>query len=405
MRVLITRVIPIATKRGGILVPEAGFVETLEFLTDILVRANGSEQRMSLRKSPRQTFSFRYNVDDDLVRAELDMLLAGNHDRIFAVPYWPGEVALTSAAAADDTTLSVGTTTYKDFRDTGSLLIFEDGGSYEVIGIDTLSANSITLAAPLGNAYTTQARVVPVRSGFLSESVSGLRYPVNLGEVSLAFETTDNEVDLADTSAFSSYNSKVLLDDYNSVRGTTRSGFAKRMFIIDSESGVATRRSRWSLSRQQEEKAFFAQGAQSIDNVRRLLYALRGQAVSFYLPTFRDELEVVDDLDNGTTDMTIAWCGFTESVGAQSPWNHVRITLNDGTTIEREITATEEPDETQTTEVLTVGTAWSSTVAKEDIARVEFLRLMRFDSDSITIDHERNGNAARIYAPVRGVLE
>lgn len=403
--VLITRVIPIATKRGGVLIPEAGITETLEFLTDIIVKGDGTAQAVSLRENPRQTFDMSFKLDEGFARAELDLMLAANQHRVFAVPYWPGEVALTADVAAAATTLSVGTTTYKDFRDTSSVLIFEEGSeTYDVIGIDSVSANSITLSAPLANSYSAGARVLPIIPATLSSNLSGSRYPVNLGELELRFESYGPGVDLASTAAFSSYNSKVLLDDYNSVRGRTPWGFVRRIFVLDSGSGRRAHRSSWLLSSPSEEKAIIAQGAQAIHEARQLMHALRGRQVTFYLPTFRDDLEVVDDMVNGGSELTITWCGYTETANALAPWNHIRITLTDGTTYEREITASAEPDATQTSEILTLGSTWPTDITVEEVQRVEFLKPMRFATDTITIEHDVNNRSARISAPVEGAL-
>jgi hypothetical protein len=397
-----TRIVPFATSQG-VLVPEDEIDESMIFLTDVLDKA-GKEQRIRLRKNPRAILSHRYLIDDDRRRSEIDRKLAAAQTAQWGCPLWEHEVRLAVAASAGSSTITVNSTEFRDYRVDGLVLIFVPDGDYEIRTINSLTSTTLTLASGLSASYPVGARVVPVVPARLRPNLEGARYPVNLGELNIDFEVLDNDVDIAETSAFSSFNGKVLLDDFNAQRTTTRDGLATTFYEVDSQTGVRYITPFEPRSRNTRSKSFFAIGPEARWNVRRLLHALGGRHISFYLPTFREDLVLSDALVSGSDKMTVFWSGYLQDVNVQEPNAALRVELNDGTTYDRTITsASEAPD--QSTETLTLGDTWPSDVAIEDVARIMFLQKVRFDSDTIQIQHQRGGRAARFTAGVRGVLE
>jgi hypothetical protein len=138
-------------------------------------------------------------------------------------------------------------------------------------------------------------------------------------------------------------------------------------------------------------KGFSGDGRAQIWNVRRLIHALRGSQVSFYLPTFFQDIEVETDLASGSFNMDIVHAGYTDYVNAQEPNASVWIELTNSTIITREIQSATEVD--SDTERLVVGTAWGSTITPAEISRVSFLRLVRIADDQVQFTHKDIGDA------------
>lgn len=405
VRVLLTftRVIPFATRRG-LLIPEDDFFETMEWRTSIITAADRTEQRAKLRKNPRHTFEHVYLIDEGLGRAELDMLLANLQHRLFAVGVWEQEVRLVAAIAEGDTALEVSSTSTSDFRVGGFLAVFVEGGDYDVRGIAGVAGTTITLSNGVEHAYLEGARVVPMRSGYLPAELQGRRWPVNLTELSVAFEVVDNDVDLADTTGQSTYAGKLLLDGFNAQEEAIPDGIVRRMTEFDGLAGLRYRESDDRYSLPTTVKSFFAQGATERWRVRRLLHAIAGRLTSFYLPTFREDLELVEALVSGETSLVIAYAGYTDHGLGAMPKRHVRVELANGTTYDREIIdAAVGPD--GETEILTVGAAWPANVAVDAVERLMFVTKVRFATDSVRVHHRRGGTAAKFSAPVQAVLE
>lgn len=81
---------------------------------------------------------------------------------------------------------------------------------------------------------------------------------------------------------------------------------------------------------------------------------------------------------------------------------HIRLTFTDGSVLLREILSSVIVD--ADTERLTVDSAWPSTKLPSEISRVEFVELVRLDSDQIQITHERP-DSARSAIPVVSLID
>ena len=85
-----------------------------------------------------------------------------------------------------------------------------------------------------------------------------------------------------------------------------------------------------------------------------------------------------------------------------APHDHIRITKTDGTTLDRAITNVAEIDADE--ERISVDGNWPSNIAVADIERIEYLELVRLDSDRIRVAHHEVAGDATIDLPVRSVL-
>jgi len=409
VKLIFSRLVPLATTRSGLLIPEAHHSEKLAFLTDILEKSTGKEQRIALRKNPRQNFGHTYKVPGEFSGSEVDILIADSQHLSWAVGVWAEEVRVTSQVSAGATVIDVVETAYEDFRVGSAAAIYVEDEYYDMRGIEAITATTITFTTGVDNAYPVGAYVVPIRASRITQAISGARYSRNLSELSISFETKDNDIDIASTAAFNTYNGKVLLDDYNFLRGTSPSGFARRFVVIDNEVGVLQTESPWLMSKLTMQKVFMTKTNRARWEVRQLLHALRGMQISFYLPSFRDDLEVTQSIAKGSDRLRIIYVGYTNHALGNPRWDVIRMTLADGTQYIRQITGSFKITG-DAEEELTVDAEWEDAytgvdIDVDDIERVEFVNLVRFDSDEITFTYERGSRATRIAAPVKLVLE
>lgn len=382
--------------------PERGIVERLEWKTDILRSADGTEQRVSWRKNPRQLIEMKVLSPEGSERRKMMSLLKGWHTRVFGVPIWWESRTLQADASAGATTVSVDTA-YADYRVDGLVIVWSDSDTFDAIQISAVNANSLELASPINNSYTGgQALVMPLRTAHLGTEIPVKRFLNALEEVPLSWRVLDNDVgdSFGDTTPFSTHNSKVMLDDFNVAdSGGIPDGLTVRVFDLDNEIGSVSRYSDWLADTVVTQKGFYGGTRQAIWEARRLGHALRGSQTSFYLPTFYYDLIVKEDLTSASTLMDIEHIGYTDYVFGAEPFVSIWIELNDGTILTREVTDAEVVD--SDTERLTVGTAWASDVSKDDIARVSLLRRVRIADDAMEFVHDLPGSA-EIKMNVRG---
>lgn len=399
--------IPIDLERVVLLAvpPEVPYSEFLEWVTNVLSHSDGTEQRPSPRRYPRQFFEWDFVVEDGVQRSRLHNMLFDWQSRTFGVPIWHELTRTTQDYSAGVTSINVASTAFADYRVGGLALIYSSETVFDVLTVNTIGPTSITFDSPTLQDHDRGALVCPLRVGVVvGESVTGSRWPSAAASVQMQIEVTDNVVDLADDSAFPTYNSKVLVDEFNALPGGTMSeSFEQPVVRIDGEVGLIEQTSLWPNNKRVSEKTFIAQGKQRLWEVRGLLHHLRGRQVSWYLPDFSDDMVVTQDIASGSATLVIANVGYTRFVHVRQPRDVVRITFADGSVLMRAIIDASEVSVDE--ESLTLDANFPANQLAEDVVRVEFVEKVRFDSDRIRIDYRPGDHTARVSAPVRSVLE
>ncbi len=379
--------------------------EVLTFKSEVLGHVDGSEQVLALLKDPRQTWNYRYQLETTERQRMLAQIFDWQ-DNLFAVPVWTEQVRLTANASVAAVSVSVASTTDLDIRLGGMAVVWESSTKFDVVVISSITSTTVGFTTtPLTNSYTTSAfaRLIPLRLAFMADSVGSERYPVNLDAYDIRFEVYDNHTGALtpSTSGFSTYNGKVLLDACNVMDRTKRQQFVRKVTIIDAETGQITQKSTWDKGKRVHEKGFTAHNRAAILALRRLLFSLRGQQVSFYIPTFIDDLTVAANLTLGASTIDITNIGYTRFIKSRAPKNVFKITFTDGTSLVRVVSSSIEVS--TTVERLTLDTTWPANRTVAQISSVQFYELVRFATDQFEIQYPRLG-LAQLFAPVKSLI-
>lgn len=382
---------------------EAEFDERWTFPTDDGLEAvDGTSQLVALSANPVQLFVFLFRLDGT-DRQRMQALLFGAQSQLLALPLWHEEVRTTAPAAATAVVVAVTSTTGADFRVGGLAVLFDSAGKFDVLVVSSVATNSIGFATtPLINTYAAAGvTVAPVRLGAIVNDVSAARYLVRLEDFRVVFEVSDNDTGMFAPSVvgWSSYDSRVLLDDCNVV--TTRTvpqKFTKRVTILDAGTGRIESFDNWRTNRREHVKGFTARGRAGYRQLKQLLLALRGPQVSFYLPTFAEDLTASQPLFTGTSALDIVHQGYTKFVQSRGTKALFRITFTDGTSLVRTVTSAAELSATE--ERLTIDPVWPADRPLAEIVRIEFLERSRFATKSFTFGHDGTGRVT-LAAPVK----
>jgi hypothetical protein len=383
--------------------PEAPLRERLLFLTDVLEAKDGTEQRVSLRLAPRQEFDLKLLREDGPERQKIDFLMFDWQSRVFGLPIWTEPAYVTSPITAGQTSVNVDDTTLADFRADGLAIVYESEDKFDALEVQSVGPTTVNFKTPIQNNYATGVRVMPLRTAITSQPAREKKYAVNLAEFNITMRVLDNTVDLSSTSGWPTYNSKVLLSDPNAIETTLDGDINRQITVFDSSAGRFSQNSTWNRARHGSAKTFITRTRSALWSVRRLLHALRGSQVSFYLPTFTKDITLSTTYLSGASALTIVNVGYTRYAKQRTPKVDIRIILNDGTIFNRTITNSAEID--PLTEQLTLSSTISQNIAPSDIARIEFLEKVRIDNEEITIEHRSSNGEAKIGFPVRVVLE
>ena len=222
----------------------------------------------------------------------------------------------------------------------------------------------------------------------------------------LKFQVLDNDVGstFASTAAFNSLNGKVFLDGPNAMNRRMAESILQRQIISESLGGSFSALSPWATGKRTYVKGFVSSSRSELYDIRRLIHAIRGRQISFYLPTFTNDITVNVKLTNGSESMSINNVGFTRYAQQRGPSRGIlRVVETDGTVHVRDIISSVEVDSQD--ETLGVDGAWPNDIEIVEIKRIEYVELVRFNTDRIKIEHANSKGDARIMIPVRTVFE
>lgn len=386
---------------------ESPVVEVLQFLTTVLEKVDGTEQRISPRVNYRELLQVSYLLDA-LERQRLHNLITGGKVDVLAVPMFHEEVFLSAAVSSGTLTYPVTGADDVDFRVNGLAVALQDETTFDVFEIDAATDTLITAKAVSTNGYAAGTSIIPLRLVRIVGAVDGElhRGDSDLERFDVKYLTEDNATGAltGSTAAFSTYKTRVLLDDCNLMPSSTASQeHAQRVHRIDNETGIVTQSSTWSRSRRVSPKGFHLPTRSSVKDVKRLLVALRGKQKALWIPTFKRDLTIKAGLVAASADIDITHVGYTDYARSENPKKVVKITFNDGTgAIVREVDSSIEVD--ATTERLTLDATLGVTKAVSTIDKVQFYEPIRMDTDVFRIERRGDGQG-RLRVPVKAVFD
>lgn len=380
--------------------PEAPMREHLVFDTKILTAVDGSEQRIANRKIPRSIFEM--TIKDE--RKMMELLLMDRQSKICATPAWHEPAFVSTAVTALDTTVNVNTTDYANFYVGGYAIVFQDQYVYDALEIASMTSTSLTFTSGVTNAYTENTEVMPLMVAYFNHQVATAK---NLNKeqtfnLRLTVDAVDNSI--ASAAAFPTYDSKVFLSGPNLVTGNQLSEVMERkVLVLDNITGLLEEFSQWDRSKRRSNKGFKTNDRQELWELRQLLHFLKGQQVSFYIPTFSEDLIPNTKLNNASSTFTMDNIGYTVNARDRAPKDYFRLLLTNGTEITR--TVTNSAEVSIAVEQLTVDSPWPYDIEVADIARIDFLEKVRLNIDDIVITHYNALGQSKTFMPTKEVFD
>lgn len=385
--------------------PVVPLIETLEFITDVQEHIDGSEKRISIRTYPRQSYQYKIEVDSE-ERQFVDNLLYDWQSRVFGLPVWTEPSFLTLNGVLGEFSIAVDNTTLGDYRVGGLVIILTDRNTFDALEVASITPTSIVFTSPLNYDYPINTQVFPLRTVTASGSIRGSVGYVDDESLDITFKVIDNGVgtDFADSSVYNTHNTKILLDDPNASDGRMTISLKRRLIQFDNAVGRHSVTSPWSRGKKTAVKGFVSHNRTQLWAIRRLLHSLRGKQTSFYMPTFFNDLSITSLLSSGSQTMNVVNVGFTRFAKSRTPTRGVlRVLLHDGTILTRNIQSSGEVDSLH--EQIIVDVPWPTDIIDSEIARIEYIELVRADTDKFQIVHNTALGDAAIQFPVITVFD
>lgn len=374
--------------------PLADYKEMLEWKTDV-IQAFSGEQRIALRRAPRQKFEHAYSLDHEQI-AELRLKLFQWAQELHAIPIWNERTYLGTVNAG--ATYIIFNPAQADYRAGGMLVLWnKDTYDYEAVEIATILSDRITFARPVPRTMANVS-VAPLRYARTLSGVQFKRGDAPGHAIASASFAVDDNANLTAAGSLTQYRGvDVLLNPHMVVEGISES-ISRFIDVFDNDAAPIEVDVVTGYCTNMMMATFLAQTKAERWALRQFLYKKRGRWGLFWLPTYNADIEMASTYISNALNVSIWSIGLSRFFRVID----VMIELTDRTKYFRSITACVEGLNGK--ETITIDSGIARTILPSEIYRISFLHLVRFDSDEITMNHQGDsGNIVTISAPVREV--
>jgi hypothetical protein len=395
--------------------PSTPVTERLSWLTDIMKASDGTEQRLSLRANPRQQISYDVLTQRDIDRNQLNSFLFDWHSRVFGVPLWWDMRAVDQNVLIGDTAIHVVTTQWADFRPGGLAVIMAfdvDGNmtadTLEIVAVN-VSPSTVEFTSGTANAYAAgHAALIPVVPGVLGAGIPKQRFPATQQQTTVSFQSLDNDSTTIapDASGFNRFNDKTVIDDKNSMGKKLPESYHKKITRIDGDTGQIQQVSTEDRSTPTSRKGWNVDSAKRLWEIKSMLFSLYGKQVSFFMPTFNKDMQLVADVSIGGGTLDVENIGYTRFIKTRQPFATIAVQLKDDAQITApspnpmgsppswvdgqnyvyfDVISSVEISSAVERIVISPGAPIGFSV--DDVERIEFIVRSRLDSDAVEFTH------------------
>ena len=360
--------------------------EHLEWLTDVLTSHNGKEQRLALRQAPRRSMKYLLTFESQNKVNLFEGQMWGWQQRVFCVPIWTDWRPLGVALPAGSSSIAFDPR-LRDFAASSLLMFWRDYLTWEVANIDSLTASAINFKKPTSNVWRANDRVVPVRLGRMSKSVSVQRPTSTIAEahIDFSFEVPQLCTARLGVSTWPQFNGLDILTAMPNVNDEEmEENYERDIETVDYDKGawysqsnapapIVARPFNWLLKTRQEIMNFLA-----------FLEAHRGQHVPFYMPSWGKDIELLQDLGASDTGLLIRNIGYTRYIKLHNNRKLLIFFPADySAPIVKTITGSSEG--LNNTEVISMDSGFGSIKKVTDFRAISFLTYGRFAQDDFEL--------------------
>jgi len=360
-----------------------GVRERLIFATDILQSESGVSQRRKLRLAPRREFQASM-FGEGRERQLLDLALAGWGDRLWALPIWP-DVQLLAVGVPADGVFIPCQTEHLDFRAGGlALLRGEDAFTYETVEVEGVSPLGLDLARATQKAWPAGTRLYPARTAQLIEPPPLTKLTDQLIEAQVRFLIME-ACEWPALMPASTYRGLPVWDRRPDDSQDLTLAAERLMSTLDSGLGLPrftdTARRAFALLGQR----WLDQGRAERAALRSFIYAMCGRQKVVWVPTHMADLTLVATVSSVAATIDVANIGYARFSGGRPGRRDIRIELYGGAVFFRRVLAATEVD--TDVEQLVLDAALGQVVEPDQVARISWMVLCRFESDTQELEH------------------
>lgn len=358
--------------------------ETLAWLTEVQQATDGGEARFPLRASPRRSWEFSV-LADRRERQVLEHALFDWSARTWALPIWNDVSWLQSRLALGVQSIPVSAAAQRDYRPGGLAMLWQDVTTYELVEVAAIAGDALQLARPTANAWAPGTRVLPCRTARLAETPN-LERLTDQAVRSTVRLTAVETCDWPAVAPAATYRGRPVLEQRPDLDQTPTAEFGRQLVVIDGDIGPVAIDDLTGKTWPVQSHAWQTWGRTEQVNLRSLLYWLQGRAAALWVPSWADDLELVEPALTSSSGIVVAWAGVARFGRAQPGRRHLRIELFNGQVLYRQLAQATELDPQR--EFLQLDVPHGIALQPSAIRLISWMVLARLSSDTVELSHE-----------------
>jgi len=370
LKVIGQRIIAFAFAPNG----QRGMSESLEWQTEILSSEQGHEQRRALRETPRRSVSADFLIEGD-ERRRFEVVLSEWGARTWALPTWTDALYLDADLAAGSDLIPCQPEGFSNLA-----LLRQSSTDFEVVEIKHVQSSGLVLKRETVNRWPAGTALLPLRRAFLSKPPAIKRKTDTLWQVQADF-LQNEAADFNLNHNLPTYRNLPVLEIAPEESEDLTLAFERITKLLDNQAAHPLlidhgRRSFFTVAH-----GFLCASREERRALLAILYALNGKQKPLWLPTFADDMTLIEPVGANAFQLDIAAIDYSRFFKPRS----IRIELTNGTVIYRDVQSATRINDS--TERLGLSALLGIGFSPSQVKRMSWLNLVRQDSDVIRLNH------------------
>lgn len=358
------------------------YVESLEWVTDVITAHDGSEQRSTLNDLPDTQISMSVHQQQEQIHY-LDSLLWGWQHRVYLLPLWHRHTAL-SAPVNEGLKVIPGLTAHVGFKAGGLGILWAAFDRFETFEVVDIQPDHLTIKRPLLGTWGVGTLVAACRPARLPQEVEVSWDHADLASVPLKFIFTDVELEVPVEAPGQYRNLPTMMIAPNWVSPLTEKN-VRNLDVFETDLKARYTVLKNDVPYVVRSHAWFLKGKSKIAEFRGWLYSRRGRATPFWAPSWKSDLVLGERVEQGKDQITVKSISYRSLYASNDGRKDIVIFLRAGPPLFRRISntaASTNPGH----EILVLDAEISQTIELNQVWMICFLCLYRLDADGVELD-------------------
>jgi hypothetical protein len=359
---------------------DKGVEERIEWATDVMTSYDGSEQRMSLRQNPRRVFSYEFMIDNNADRRKFEAILFNWGARPWMFPVWTEVNTLASTLVSGSTSFEINRKS-GDWQEGGYAVLFASAFNFETVKISTISGTTINLNSPTIAEWPEGTLVYPCYTALLEDKQELTRFNGQTEFGRCTMRLVGVETVAAD--APTEYRSLPVIEAIPDWSREITNDYLRKLQMVDYRTGIFAQEDQSGMPFGIHSHHWTLDGKDEIDDFRKFIYARAGKHKAVWLPTFTPDIEPAANIGASDSYIDVEHGFITQHLWGHKNRRDIMIEITGGARYYRRITNCVEIS--GTVERISISTPLGIDVDVDDVSRISWMSVARFDSDNLTL--------------------